>query len=51
MNLEYTCWRDGAFFLGYLNKYPEFWTQAYSADELVVNLQSLLTDLQALGLD
>jgi hypothetical protein len=45
--LEYTFWRDGEFFLGYLNKYPDYQTQAYSKDELVENLKDLLVDLES----
>jgi hypothetical protein len=44
---EYASCRDGEFFLGYLNKYPDYRTQAYSLDELVKNLASLLDDLKA----
>ena len=50
MHFEYTFWRDGKFFLGYLNDFPEYWTQAYSGDELIENLRSLLTDLRVFGL-
>jgi predicted RNase H-like HicB family nuclease len=35
-------------FLGYLNDYPEYETQAYSRDELIENLKDLLTDLESL---
>jgi hypothetical protein len=45
--LEYTFWQDGEFFLGYLNKYPDYQTQAYSKDELVVNLKDLPGDLES----
>jgi predicted RNase H-like HicB family nuclease len=45
--LEYTFWRDEDFFLGYLNKYPDYQTQAYSREELVENLKDLLVDLES----
>jgi predicted RNase H-like HicB family nuclease len=45
--LEYTFWRDGEFFLGYLNKYPEYHTQGYSKEELIENLEDLLSDLES----
>ena len=48
--LEYTYWRDGEFFIGHLKQYPDYKTQAYSLDELIENLTSLLVDLKALGL-
>lgn len=45
--LEYTYWQDGEFFLGHLNEYPDYETQAYSKDELVENLKDLLADLES----
>lgn len=45
--LEYTYWQDGEFFLGHLNQYPDYETQAYSKDELVENLKDLLADLES----
>ena len=45
--LEYTFWQDGEFFLGYLNNYPDYETQAYSKEELVENLKDLLVDLES----
>lgn len=45
--LEYTYWRDGEFYLGYLNRYPEYQTQGYSKEELVDNLKDLLVDLES----
>jgi len=45
--LKYTFWQDGEFFLGYLNDYPDYQTQAYSKEELTDNLKDLLTDLES----
>ena len=45
--LKYTFWQDGEFFLGYLNEYPEYQTQAYSKDVLVENLKDLLSDVES----
>jgi len=45
--LKYTFWQDGEFFLGYLNDYPEYETQAYSKDELLENLRAMLVDLES----
>lgn len=45
--LEYTFWRDGEFFLGHLNNYPDYETQAYTKEELVENLKDLLVDLES----
>lgn len=47
--LKYTFWQDGEFFLGYLNDYPDYWTQGYSKDELLENLKDLLADLESGG--
>jgi len=45
--VKYTFWQDGEFFLGYLNEYPDYWTQGYSKEELLENLKDLLTDLES----
>jgi predicted RNase H-like HicB family nuclease len=46
-NVKYTFWQDGEVFLGYLNEYPDYWTQGYSKEELMENLKDLLTDLES----
>jgi len=46
-NVKYTVWQDGEFYLGYLNEYPDYWTQGYSKDELKDNLKELLVDLES----
>ena len=45
--LEYTFWKDGEFYIGHLNEYPDYETQAYSKEELVENLTDLLTELES----
>ena len=45
--VEYTFWKDGEFFLGYLNQYPEYQTQGYSKEELQENLKDLLRDIES----
>ncbi len=45
--LEYTFWQDGEFFIGHLNDYPDYETQAYSKDELIENLKDLLLDVES----
>lgn len=45
--LKYTFWEDGEFLLGFLNDYPDYWTQGYSKEELLENLNDLLTDLES----
>lgn len=44
--LEYTFWRDGEFFLGYLNEYPDYETQGHSKEELIENVKDL-TDIES----
>ena len=45
--IQYTFWQDGEFFLGYLNKFPEYETQALSKEELLENLKELLIDVNS----
>lgn len=45
--LRYTYWQDREYFLGYLNDFPEYETQALSKDELEHNLKSLLDDIES----
>lgn len=46
MNLSYTYWeaKEGGF-IGYLNQYPDFWTQGDSVVELEKMLASLYSDI------
>lgn len=45
--VKYTFWRDGRFYLGFLNDYPDYPTQAFSKNELVENLRDLLSDIES----
>ena len=45
--LKYTFWQDGDFYLGFLNEYPDYWTQGTSKEDLLDNLRGLLTDLES----
>ena len=45
--LKFTYWRDGNYYLGFLNDYPDYETQATSKEELVANLKSLLGDIES----
>ncbi|MEO6051435.1 MAG: type II toxin-antitoxin system HicB family antitoxin [Pyrinomonadaceae bacterium] len=45
--LEYTFWKDGEFYIGHLNDYPDYESQGYSKEELIENLTDLLADLQS----
>ena len=43
--LKYTFWQEGEFFLGHLNDYPDYATQAYSKEELFGQLEGLANRL------
>lgn len=46
MNLSYTFWeaKEGGY-IGYLNQYPDYWTQGDSVEELENMLSSLYDDI------
>lgn len=44
--VEYTCWKDGDFYLGFLNKYPDYLTQGETKQDLRENLLDLFKDLE-----
>jgi hypothetical protein len=45
--IKFTYWKDGEYYLGFLNDYPDYQTQAMSKEELISNLKDLLIDLQS----
>jgi hypothetical protein len=45
--LKFTYWQDGAYYLGFLNDYLDYETQALSKEELVSNLKDLLSDRES----
>lgn len=45
--IQYTFWRDGDYYLGFLNEYPDYSTQGTSKHDLLENLKGLLTDLES----
>lgn len=46
-SIKFTYWQDGEYYLGFLNDYPDYHTQAKSKDELVANLKGLLADIDS----
>ena len=38
-------WQDGDAWLGYLQEYPDYWTQGESLDDLKAHLTDLYADL------
>jgi predicted RNase H-like HicB family nuclease len=47
MTPEFICWQSGKFWLGYLEGFPDYWTQGVTRDELTENLKELYRDLSA----
>ena len=45
--VKFTSWQDGDFFIGFLNEYPDYQTQALSKEELTENLKDFLVDLES----
>jgi predicted RNase H-like HicB family nuclease len=45
--MKFTYWKDGEFFLGYLNDYPDYETQGMTKEELIENLRALLEDVES----
>jgi len=43
--IRYVYWQDGSFWIGYLEEFPDYMTQAESLEELQENLRDLLQDL------
>ncbi len=40
--IKYTYWQDEEMWLGYLEEYPDYWTQGETMQELEENLRDLL---------
>jgi hypothetical protein len=50
---RYTYWQEGDGWLGYLEEFPDYWTQGDSLDDLIEHLKDLYHDLtsgQILGI-
>ena len=45
--ISFTYWRDGKFYIGFLNQYPDYQTQAKTKNELTGNLKDLLKDIES----
>jgi len=42
---KYVYWRDEKMWLGYLEEYPDYWTQGETKEELEENLKDVYADL------
>ena len=45
--IKYTFWQDGDYYLGFLNEYPEYWTQGTSREDLLESFKGLWADLKS----
>ena len=45
MKLEFTYWEDGDHHLGFLNEFPDYWTQGLDLEDLKEHLRELHKDL------
>jgi len=43
--LKYVYWQENETWLGYLEEYPDYWTQGESLDELIEHLKDLYLDV------
>jgi predicted RNase H-like HicB family nuclease len=43
--VKYVYWQEGDIWLGYLQDYPDYWTQGESLEDLVEHLKDLFIDL------
>lgn len=42
-----TYWKDGEYYLGYMNDYPEYITQGFSLEELIENIKDIKHDIDS----
>lgn len=45
ISLQFTYWKGDDFFLGYLNEFPDLWTQGESIEDLKHHLADLYRDV------
>lgn len=43
--IKYVFWQEDGGWLGYLEEYPDYWTQGDSLDDLLKHLKDLYADL------
>jgi predicted RNase H-like HicB family nuclease len=47
MKIKYIYWKDGDFWLGYLEDYPDYLTQGSTLEDLQIHLKDLFKDLNS----
>jgi predicted RNase H-like HicB family nuclease len=45
MTVRYVYWQEKEYWLGYLEQYPDYWTQGESLEDLKQHLRDLYEDL------
>ncbi|MEN2996925.1 type II toxin-antitoxin system HicB family antitoxin [Acetomicrobium sp. UBA5826] len=45
MKQKFIYWQDGNLWIGYLEEFPDYWTQGETLEELKENLRDLWRDL------
>ncbi len=45
--VKYVHWQDGDAWLGYLQEFPDYWTQGESLEDLLEHLRDLFKDLES----
>jgi predicted RNase H-like HicB family nuclease len=45
MAIRYVYWQENDYWLGYLEQYPDYWTQGESIEDLKEHLKDLYEDL------
>lgn len=45
--IKYVYWQDDDAWLGYLQDYPDYWTQGESLDDLTEHLKDLYRDVES----
>ena len=45
--IKYTFWKDDEYYIGFINDYPDYMTQALTKEELINSLKSLLCDIES----
>ena len=46
-SVQYVHWQEGDWWLGYLEEYPDYWTQGETLQDLVEHLKDLYLDLSS----
>ena len=47
MSIPFTYWKDGDYYIGHLNQFPDYETQGLSIEELKENLLDIYDDIQS----